>query len=240
MRISTYYTTIPSYIRQDKDLKPQAKLIFGDIANLAQKEGFCYASNAYIAGLANLDIRQVSRYVSELVNAGHIEREIKDDGTTRWLRILPPPVVTTPDNEDVGPTATMTRDPRQSCLDNNKTKNKENNKDVSFLDLVTSYFIGRGVSPIDAEDMAHGFLAWHEENDTTHAGVTPTKFKARANTWYQNAKRFNQIQVEAKVLTKEEFADFMRLTKQQNKMIDADEWELKNDHWHYTPTPKAK
>ncbi len=247
MRNSTYYTTIPSVVRRAEDLSAQAKLVFGDIAGLAQKEGYCYASNEYIAVIADVTPRQVSRYVTELVKGGYLSRRVTEN-KVRELRILSPKVDNSGESD-----RQICRDPldnsgksdRQNCLHINKGLNNNINKgekDASFLDLVTSYFVGRGVSPVDAEDMAHGFLAWHEENDTTHTGVTPTKFKARANTWYQNAKKYGKIEVEAKVLTKAEFADLMVKTKQQNREFNASEWELRNDHWHYTPhtNPKSK
>ena len=38
-----YYAVIPANVRYDKRLKPNAKLLFGEITCLTNKKGFCWA-----------------------------------------------------------------------------------------------------------------------------------------------------------------------------------------------------
>ena len=45
-----YYAIIPSNVRYS-DLKPNAKLLYGEITALSNKHGFCFASNKYFANL---------------------------------------------------------------------------------------------------------------------------------------------------------------------------------------------
>ena len=46
-----YYAVVPANVRYSRDLSSTAKLIYGEIAALANKEGYCFASNAYFASL---------------------------------------------------------------------------------------------------------------------------------------------------------------------------------------------
>ena len=45
----TYYAVIPAYVRYDKDLTPNAKLMFGELTALSNDKGYCYASNKYFS-----------------------------------------------------------------------------------------------------------------------------------------------------------------------------------------------
>ena len=49
-----YYAIIPANVRYDNDLKPNEKLMFGEITALSNKNGYCTATNAYFAKLYNV------------------------------------------------------------------------------------------------------------------------------------------------------------------------------------------
>lgn len=61
-----YYTILPAEIRYNKNLSPSAKLLYGDICLLASKNGYCEASNEYLAFLYDVDDKTVSSWVSQL------------------------------------------------------------------------------------------------------------------------------------------------------------------------------
>ena len=49
----SYYAIIPAEVRYS-NLKPNAKLLYGEITALSSKEGYCFATNNYFAKLYNV------------------------------------------------------------------------------------------------------------------------------------------------------------------------------------------
>jgi hypothetical protein len=62
----SYYAQIPSYVRYDKSLSPMARLLFGEITALANKEGYCWATNNYFADLYDVEPTTVSEWIGQL------------------------------------------------------------------------------------------------------------------------------------------------------------------------------
>lgn len=67
---------VPASVMQDEKLSPMSKLVYGIIAALAQKEGYCWASSTYIAKQCGYSRVGVSRRISELAARGYIKVEI--------------------------------------------------------------------------------------------------------------------------------------------------------------------
>lgn len=84
-----YYAVIPADVRYSKDISSSAKLMYGEITALAQKEGYCWASNKYFADLYGVSTNSVSKWVNELVNAGFVDVKI-ERGVSRKLAIAHP------------------------------------------------------------------------------------------------------------------------------------------------------
>lgn len=76
MEQPNYYAVIPADVRYDKELTPMAKLMYGEISALAQKEGKCWATNSYFAELYGVNNLTISRWISSLVKRGYITLEI--------------------------------------------------------------------------------------------------------------------------------------------------------------------
>lgn len=68
----SYYAVIPAEVRYDKDLKPNEKLLYGEIWALAQKEGYCWASNNYFAELYNVYPTTISKWIKHLEEKGYV------------------------------------------------------------------------------------------------------------------------------------------------------------------------
>lgn len=68
---------MPSELKKARNVTPQAKLIYIEITWLSQKEGFCWASNTYLADEYGCKPKDISRYINELVKAGYINTEFQ-------------------------------------------------------------------------------------------------------------------------------------------------------------------
>ena len=71
-----FYSIIPATVLYDNELRPNEKLLFAIITSLANKEGFCYASNKYLASKFNVKDDTVSGWVSHLREKGYVYVEI--------------------------------------------------------------------------------------------------------------------------------------------------------------------
>ena len=88
-----YYAIIPAEVRYDINLKDKAKLLYGEITSLSDKNGYCYATNKYFADLYGVTTTTISLLINNLIDKGYIEREIiYKDGTkeilNRYLKIV--------------------------------------------------------------------------------------------------------------------------------------------------------
>ena len=70
-----YWAVIPGHVLYDKDLPPAARLLYGEISVLTNKEGFCYAGNAYFAEELAVSERTVERWIKALHAKGYIRIE---------------------------------------------------------------------------------------------------------------------------------------------------------------------
>jgi hypothetical protein len=67
----SYYAIIPAEVRYS-NLKPNAKLLYGEITALSGKLGYCYASNNYFAELYDVSKNTISSWISDLKKLGFI------------------------------------------------------------------------------------------------------------------------------------------------------------------------
>lgn len=93
----SYYAIIPANVRYDKRLKPNTKLLYGEITALCNERDFCWAGNEYFADLYGVNKETISRWVSDLIKFGYLNREIiYKEGTNqiinRYLRINQYPI----------------------------------------------------------------------------------------------------------------------------------------------------
>ena len=72
----SYYAVIPATVRYDSEIPPNAKLLYGEITALCNKEGYCWASNNYFARLYNVSTRSISAWINALCQRGYIESKV--------------------------------------------------------------------------------------------------------------------------------------------------------------------
>ena len=70
------YSVIPATILYNKELKANEKLLYAMITSLACKEGYCFASNKYLAEKLDVNPKTVSSWISDLRDKGFITVEL--------------------------------------------------------------------------------------------------------------------------------------------------------------------
>lgn len=87
-----YFGILPAEVRYDKNLLPNAKLLFVEITALCRKQGYCWATNAYFADLLGASERTVIRWIKILCDKKYCYSVVKtfrwDDGTIKKIRYL--------------------------------------------------------------------------------------------------------------------------------------------------------
>ena len=81
----TYYANIPANVRYS-NLKPNAKLLYGEITALSNKLGYCFASNSYFAELYGVSKNTVSRWISDLNKLGFITVQIERNSNKEIIK----------------------------------------------------------------------------------------------------------------------------------------------------------
>ena len=88
MEKPNYYAIIPSDVRYDSELKPAAKLLYAEITALANKSGYCTASNQYFADVYQMTDRNIKMLIKQLSDKGYITVVVnKDSGNNRRIYI---------------------------------------------------------------------------------------------------------------------------------------------------------
>ena len=72
-----YYSVIPSRILYNDKLKPNQKLLYAIITSLSCKEGYCFASNKYLAEKLKVNPKTISNWISDLNSKGFIIVDIE-------------------------------------------------------------------------------------------------------------------------------------------------------------------
>ena len=76
---SNYYAIIPAVVRYDNELTDKAKLLYGEITCLSNKEGYCFATNNYFANLYHCTPRAIQNTISKLQERGYIRVVIENN-----------------------------------------------------------------------------------------------------------------------------------------------------------------
>lgn len=136
MDFKGYYSIIPAHVRYDKDLTPNAKLLYAEITSLCNEYGYCWATNDYFAQLYNVSTTSISKWISSLVQNGYITTQIEyKEGTKqilkRYIRIVNDPI-----QEKLNTSLTKVKDPIEEKLkDNNKNIILNTNNNIYIVEI---------------------------------------------------------------------------------------------------------
>ena len=120
-----YYSVIPATVLYSKELKPNEKLLYAAITSLANKEGYCYASNAYLGDLFEATDHAASIWVNDLKRLGFVDVEIIKDSKGNFLqrRIYPndrPYVIKNTYPSSIKSTEAISQKVKLNIISNNK------------------------------------------------------------------------------------------------------------------------
>lgn len=181
MEQPNYYAIIPANVRYDIELTPNAKLLYGEITALCDKEGYCWATNEYFAKLYQTSDKTITRNLKQLENKGYIDLFYKVNGAIKKRYITT--------DKNVQQQTKMSFDDGQKCPINNTSINiKEiNNNKLLFtkknfkkptLEEVQQYCTDRKNS-INAEK----FIDYYESNGWKVGRNSMKDWKACIRTW---------------------------------------------------------
>ncbi len=84
------FIIIPDHIILNKNLSPNAKILYGRIYSFSKQQGHCFAGNKYFKEKHNLAPSTVAKLIAELVKEKLVTSEITKfkDGYKRKIRII--------------------------------------------------------------------------------------------------------------------------------------------------------
>lgn len=196
MSSPTFYAIIPANVRYCKTLKANAKLLYGEITALCNRDGFCWAENKYFAELYEVSEETISRWISDLKKHQFIEVNLENEsGFLRKISLKQHLAKSTKAlDENVKTPLTIS-----SIYNNtvNTTINREgnaldffeNNHPFEFESLMMKY-----LSKInDFEKAKESFnLTFDKENLDYNPKIINARAQLFFNRWIENQNKFNQ------------------------------------------------
>lgn len=174
LEFRAFWSVIPATVLDDMSLPANAKILYGVLSSLMQREGYCWASNAQLAEAMHCSEDAVSRWVAALSGAQHIhvtvEPNRKSGGKVRRIwPSLPEPVLTEPSGgySDKMPSTYSAKKPRVpgqtsvSQLNNKKIKKKR--EKASSSAVVASLFQRCDQYGMDVAQAMQRFLSMRAE-----------------------------------------------------------------------------
>ena len=231
MNKPSYYAIIPANVRYDKNLTANAKLLYGEITALCNKEGHCWAGNQYFAELYSVSKVSISTWISNLKDAGHISVQMNyKEGSkhilNRYIRILGEGI-----QENFDTSQRKLNDPIQENLIDNKTDNNKKNITVNNNNNFDSFwkYYPRKAGKSEA------IKAWNKllpNEDLMRVIAGNISERLRTGEWSKNNQSFilhastylNQKRWEDEVIgsqKKNYVADSIKSTSLEEKLIDT-------------------
>ena len=206
MEQPNYYSILTAEVRYDKELTPNAKLLYSEITCLTNKNGKCWASNNYFAGLYEVSPITISRWINQLAKKGYINISMQYLPNSKQIekRII---CINKNDNtykqnslEGVNKIVKegIIKIVKDNTTSINTTSNNKESKPSSLL-IVEDYF---KLKNFDLSE-AINFFEYYESNGWKVGRNAMKKWKLAANRWIRNAKP------KKKGLSEEYFGDLM-------------------------------
>lgn len=140
-----YYAIIPANVRYNKNLSPNAKLLYGEITALCNAEGFCWATNAYFMELYDVTKRSVQSWLSQLENEGFISVVLTNQGSNDSIRKIY--IVSPHEEKFTTPRKKMHGGHEEKCTTPHEEKCTHNNTSINTTNNNTKNKTNKSISP---------------------------------------------------------------------------------------------
>lgn len=128
-----FYAIIPANVRYDKDLSPNAKLLYGEITSLCNEKGFCWANNNYFMSLYGLSERSIQILLKRLTQKKYIKIVIEKN---KYRKIF---ILDNPEKKCGVPRNIFRPNPEKNFAHNNKMNNKKEYIDEIISEDILDY-----------------------------------------------------------------------------------------------------
>jgi len=178
-----YYAIIPAEVRYSS-LKPNAKLLYGEITALSGKLGYCYATNNYFAELYGVSKNTVSRWLSELNKLGFINIEVERNENKQVIKRKVGII-----KKDNSPIYKISKENNTSI---NNTRNINITKEKFISEVMTFDY---------PKDMLEDFINYWTEgkNKMRYQKQSTFEIKLRLLRWDKNNKSWNKPKTMGKI-----------------------------------------
>lgn len=86
------FLKLDGVMKNKESIPPSGRIIYAEVCALAQKEGYCYASNKYFSSVYHLSVQSVSRLLNALKKQGFLEISYGKDERGYRKRFMRPKV----------------------------------------------------------------------------------------------------------------------------------------------------
>ena len=203
MEKPSFFAVIPADVRYDAKLKPMARLLYGEITALCNKQGHCWAQNEYFSELYERDKTTISRWISQLQKQGYIDVSIdKKRGNVRTIKLLANKSIPIDENDNrvIAKMTIPIDENANSYKENNTINNTINNREgdkalaIDFLKekfpiRFEQEFRMRYEKKID--DLDHFFENYEsvvEDEEIPYGPKLLTRLGRYARAWIKNQK----------------------------------------------------
>tara|TARA_R100001443_G_scaffold62431_1_gene72372 strand:- start:418 stop:1050 length:633 start_codon:yes stop_codon:yes gene_type:complete len=178
-----YYAIIPAEVRYS-NLKPNAKLLYGEITALSGKLGYCYATNNYFAELYGVSKNTISSWISDLKKLGFINVIVERNAKKQIIKRC------------IGITKKM-----DSPIHKKMKGNNTSNNNTSNINITKEKFILEVMTFDYPKDMLEDFINYWTEGKKKMRYQKQSTFeiKLRLLRWQKNQKNWDKPKAMSKI-----------------------------------------
>ena len=239
MEQPNYYAVIPADVRYDKELKANEKILYGELSALANKNGYCNASNAYFSQLYEKHKDTISEWIGNLAKKGYIKTELVKDSLGRvserriYLSVKTPIPYRRKDREGIGEntegniTSNNNKEEEEGLIKIREFYNSNINMVTDFVDQNLEAYLEDGLEAeliIEClkEAVSHNGRNWKYINailkDCRDNNVkTVQQYRAKEKEFRENkAKQYQFKEIKKTVKYNTDFSEYDKFAKGGN------------------------